>query len=97
MNLLAITPRWELRSIGAYLPISMNIKHQFWIGGAFKAGPVLLGTHNLANLFSKNKSQNGGVYLALTIRPGKKRDRQENSRSERLPRKLRRSLDCPKF
>ena len=97
MNLLAITPRWELRSIGAYLPISMNIKRQLWIGGAFKAGPVLLGTHNLANLFSKNKSQNGGVYLALTIRPGKKSDQQGSSRSERLPRKLRRSLDCPKF
>jgi len=32
---------------------------------------LLLGVHNWANLFSKNKLQNGGGYLAIVIRPGK--------------------------
>lgn len=99
MNLLAVTPRWEKKSLGFYLPVVVNTKSQFWVGGAFKAGPVLLGTHNLANLFSKNKTQNGGAYLALTIRPGKKYDRDAGSSEggERLSRKQRRNLDCPSF
>lgn len=97
MNLLAITPRWETRSLGVYFPIQLNIQQQLWIGGAFKAGPVLFGTHNLANLFSKNKMQVGGFYLALTIRPGKKYDRQGGESSEKVSGKLKRSLQCPKF
>jgi hypothetical protein len=70
MNLLTITPRWETRTLGAYLPMLVTTEGKFWVGGAFKAGPVLLGFHNWANLFSKSKIQNGGFYLALTIRPG---------------------------
>ncbi len=97
MNLLAITPRWELKSLGAYFPVLLNTRKQLWVGGAFKAGPILFGTHNLANLFSKNKSQSGGFYLALTIRPGKKYDRQAHYPNDKLPGKERRSLECPKF
>lgn len=70
MNLLTVVPRWEKRSIGAYLPIQVTTDGKFWIGGAVKAGPLLLGIHNWANVFSKNKIQNGGFYLALVIRPG---------------------------
>jgi len=96
MNLLALTPRWELHSVGVYLPMLFNNRQQFWVGGAFKAGPLLLGTHNLANLFSKNKLQNGGVYLAVTLRPGKLYDRQAHYPGK-LTRKERRSLSCPTF
>jgi hypothetical protein len=42
-----------------------------WVGGAFKAGPLLLGIDNWLNLISKNKMANGGIYLALVIKPGK--------------------------
>jgi len=95
MNLLALTPRWETKSLGGYFPVLVNAKGQIWIGGAFKAGPVLMGVHNLSNLFSKNKSQNGGVYLAFTIRPGKKYDRAGHYPKTKLTRKERRSLSCP--
>lgn len=97
MNLLALTPRWELKSLGAYFPILLNTRKQLWVGGAFKAGPILFGTHNLSNLFSKNKSQSGGLYLAFTIRPGKKYDRQAHSPNDKLPGKQKRNLKCPKF
>ena len=80
MNLLAITPRWETKSLGAYLPVTINTNGQFWVGAAIKAGPVLLGTHNLGTLFSKNKSQTGGFYLAFTIRPGKNYEKQNLQR-----------------
>jgi hypothetical protein len=70
MTLLAITPRWETRKLGGYLPLTLTTDGKLWIGGAVKAGPVLLGVHNWANVFSKTKVQNGGFYLSFVIRPG---------------------------
>jgi hypothetical protein len=97
MNLLAVTPRWETKTWGAYLPVQLNNQKQLWMGAAFKAGPLLLGTHNISNIFSKNKIQSGGFYLALTIRPGKNRDGSEGGSAERGSRKSRQSLECPKL
>jgi hypothetical protein len=71
ITLLAVTPRWETKTLGAYLPVQVTTEGRVWVGGAFKAGPLLLGIDNWANLFSGNKMQNGGFYLALVIRPGK--------------------------
>jgi hypothetical protein len=68
MNFITVTPRWETRRLGAYLPVQYNAAGKFWIGGAFKAGPLLLGVHNWANVFSKKKMQNGGGYIALVVR-----------------------------
>ncbi len=96
MNLVAVTPRWEKKNVGFYLPVLFNTKQQLWVGGAFKAGPVLFGTHNLANLFSKNSAQSGGMYFALTFRPGKLYDRQANYPGK-LSRRDRRRLACPAF
>ncbi len=70
MNLLTLTPRWETRKLGVFLPVQYNTKGQFWIGGAFKAGPLLLGVHNLGHIFAKNTLQDGGGYVALVIRSG---------------------------
>jgi len=70
-TLFALTPRWETKNLGGYLPIEVTTDGRVWVGGAFKAGPLLLGVHNWANVFSKTKIANGGFYLALVIRPGK--------------------------
>lgn len=96
MNLLAVTPRWETRKFGAYMPVLFNMRKQLWVGGAVRAGPVLLGFHNLSNLFSKNKMQNGGMYLAFTIRPGKKHDRQDDESSAEKKKQLKK-LKCVSF
>jgi hypothetical protein len=96
MNLIAVTPRWETKSFGGYLPVTVNTKGQCWIGAAFKAGPVLLGTHNLGTLFSKSKTQTGGFYLAFTVRPGGHSE-YGGSSSNKLTGKQKRSLDCPRF
>jgi hypothetical protein len=68
MNLLTVTLRWETTALGVYLPMQLTNTGRFWIGGAFKAGPLLLGIHNWANLFTKNSVQNGGGYIALIFR-----------------------------
>lgn len=71
MNLLTVTPRWETKRWGIYLPIQYNNQNQFWIGGAFKAGPLLLGFHNWSSIFAKSAAQNGGGYIALILRAPK--------------------------
>ncbi len=82
LNFITITPRWETHRWGAYLPIQYNVEGKFWVGGAFKAGPLLFGFHNWANIFSKKSMQNGGGYIALTLRSWNdswnKRDRRLN-------------------
>ncbi|MEO6314485.1 MAG: hypothetical protein ABIU63_10720 [Chitinophagaceae bacterium] len=85
INLLTITPRWETKRFGFYLPLQYNTQNQFWVGGAFKAGPLLFGLHNLVNLFSKTSTQNGGGYIALIFRAGKGLDGKADKR-----------LNCPK-
>ena len=90
MNLLTVTPRWETRNLGFYLPIQYNTEKKFWIGAAFKAGPILFGLHNLAYLFAKNKIQNGGGYLAIVIRPGRHKETEKNKRNKGM-----RQYECP--
>ncbi len=68
MNLITITPRWETKRWGVYLPVQLNTEGKFWVGGAFKAGPLLFGVHNWANIFSKKKITQGGAYLAIVLR-----------------------------
>ena len=96
MNLLAITPRVELKNVGAYLPILFNNRKQLWVGAALKLGPILLGTHNLGNLFSKNTTQSGGGYIAITIRPWEKKNQQAKLPNDNLPTREPRNLECPK-
>ncbi|MBO9564663.1 MAG: hypothetical protein J7621_17935 [Niastella sp.] len=83
-NMIAVTPRWETRRLGFYMPILYNTEQQLRIGGAVKLGPVLFGIHNWATLFAKDRMQNGGGYLAFIVRAGR------NSQAKRD-----RKLDCP--
>ncbi|HEV3324614.1 MAG TPA: hypothetical protein VG052_03390 [Puia sp.] len=71
ITLLSITPRWETKKLGGYLPLEVTTDGRIWVGGAFKAGPLLLGIDNWLNLISRSKMANGGIYLALVIKPGK--------------------------
>jgi hypothetical protein len=71
ITLLSVTPRWEVKRLGAYLPVEVTTDGRVWVGGAFKVGPLLMGIDNWSNLFTKTKMANGGIYLALVIRAGK--------------------------
>jgi hypothetical protein len=86
LNMLTVTPRWETRQFGFYLPVQFNTKDNLWVGGAVKLGPLLLGLHNWATVFSKNKMQNGGAYLALIIHPGRSMGKPTDKR-----------LSCPRI
>lgn len=85
ISLLTVTPRWETKRWGFYLPIQYNNQNQFWVGGAVKAGPLLLGVHNLVNLFGKTSTQNGGGYIALIFRASRGSEGKTDTR-----------LNCPR-
>jgi hypothetical protein len=85
LTLLTVTPRWETKRYGFYLPVQFNNQNRFWVGGAVKAGPLLLGFHNLINLFGKTSTQNGGGYIALILRAPKGLNGKTDQR-----------LNCPK-
>lgn len=70
-QLLTITPRWETRQIGIYMPLQYNRQGNVWVGGAVRLGPFLAGTHHLLNAFSKSNKISGGAYIALIISPFK--------------------------
>lgn len=78
LNLLSVTPRFETRSLGLYLPVTLNSRNQLWVGAAVKAGPLLLGLHNLSNVFASDKMASGGAYMALHIRPWKKKNGEDD-------------------
>ena len=85
LNLLTITPRWETRRWGVYLPVQYNIERNCWVGVAGKIGPLLIGLHNWAYILSKDKIQRGGGYIALMFRSPSN----NHAKSDK-------SLDCPK-
>jgi hypothetical protein len=82
---LTVTPRWETKKLGFFAPVQVNRHGNFWIGGALKAGPLLIGTHNLLNIFSKNKFLGSGAYMALTIRPFESQGHNTRNRQYECP------------
>ncbi|MEO7532094.1 MAG: hypothetical protein ABIS69_11800, partial [Sediminibacterium sp.] len=82
LNLLTITPRWETVGFGAYLPVQYNTQGQLWLGMALKAGPLVLGFHDLGLFFKKDPIVGGGGYVLLSIHPFNKK-------------KILSKMDCP--
>jgi hypothetical protein len=89
LNLLTITPRWETAMLGVYIPVQYNTQGQLWIGTAFKAGPLLIGVHDWAWLFSNKRVFYGGGYLALIVRNF---FTSSSGRTKRI-----KNFDCPPF
>ena len=74
LNGLTITPRFEKKSIGFYMPVQFTTQGNLLIGSAIKLGPLLFGLHNIGWLFGRVDKLNGGGYLAIHIKPGKEKE-----------------------
>jgi hypothetical protein len=75
-NFLAITPRWEKRALGFFLPMQLTQQGHFWLGAAVKLGPLTLGLHSveLTKALAREPNLRGGGYLLFSIHPfGKKK------------------------
>ncbi|MBO9658739.1 MAG: hypothetical protein J7527_07915 [Chitinophagaceae bacterium] len=68
LSVFTLTPRWETKKKGFYLPVQYTSTNKLWVGGAVRYGPILFGLHNFANLFSKKRMQQGIGYLAIILK-----------------------------
>jgi hypothetical protein len=69
LSFVTLTPRWETRKFGAYMPISYSTNN-LWVGAAVKAGPLIMGVDNVGWIVGKKSVPNGGFYVALQFRGG---------------------------
>lgn len=64
-----LTPRYDGRHFGVYIPIDVNNHTQFDMGAGFRLGPLVIGSNTvLSNLFQKNKNRLDG-FVALRLVP----------------------------
>ncbi len=63
----AVSPRWDHRWFGAWLPVSYNSINQFMVGTGFRIGPFVLGTNNILPLFKSTTIKNVNLYSVLRI------------------------------
>lgn len=67
-----VTPRYDARYIGGYLPLTVNRNGQVDAGLGLRLGPLVIGSSTmLSNLFQKNKNRLDG-FIALRIIPIKR-------------------------
>ncbi len=62
-----LSPRWECKWIGAYIPFTYNEYREFNAGVALRLGPVLVGTNDVSTLLWKSEVRSASVYFALKV------------------------------
>ena len=68
-NLLAVTPRYETRWLGASLPLSMVEWRQIHVGLAVRLAYLTFGSDNLLSFLGEEKLSGTDFYIALKINP----------------------------
>lgn len=63
----AVTPRFEKKWFGVYLPISANSNRNGSIGLGFRAGPLVLGMRDVLPFFGRNQIYEANLYFGLSV------------------------------
>lgn len=88
----SLTPRWDHKWFGVFVPVSYNMLGNFAVGSAVRLGPLFLGTSNLAPIYAA-LTQNGkrNIYgadfhmiLKIPILHRKPKDRDMDKISDRM-------------
>ena len=64
-NSITLTPRYEGKSFGVYLPVNYNELTQFNVGLALRAGPLFVGSGSLFKALANSKQTD--VYMGIRI------------------------------
>jgi len=67
LNRATITPRWEARGIGVYLPLSLTEFAEGHAGLAVRLGPLFIGSHTLFNQIFHEDARIANAYVGLKI------------------------------
>jgi outer membrane protein OmpA-like peptidoglycan-associated protein/roadblock/LC7 domain-containing protein len=65
---IAVTPRWESRYLGLYVPILRNNQEKDWrIGTTLRLAGFFVGTNNLATLFKSTSINEADVHTGIKL------------------------------
>jgi outer membrane protein OmpA-like peptidoglycan-associated protein len=68
LTTFSLTPRWDHKWFGVWVPMSYNQYRQFQVGAGVRMGPLIIGTNSLGTWFSKSKTVYGAdLHVALKI------------------------------
>lgn len=97
-SLIAVTPRYESRWIGASLPVSVYNWQDLRIGAAARLAFLSFGTSNLGSIFSQSSFTGTDFYIAIKLNPfdlGLKGEKRKKSITQK--RKSLRGVKCYEF
>lgn len=63
----AVTPRWESRALGLYVPVIFPQDRDMTIGATLRVGPVFAGTTNIATLFKQTSINEGNIHAGVKL------------------------------
>ncbi|MHB1922423.1 MAG: DUF5723 family protein [Chitinophagaceae bacterium] len=69
ISTFSLTPRWESKWTGLYLPISINTLSQSDLGMAIRLGPLLIGSSSLISNLFRHSINHADGFIALRILP----------------------------
>ncbi len=64
---ITLTPRYESKWVGVYLPVNYSEYRDFQAGFGFRAGPLFLGSGSIITNLFNDKSKGADVYAGLRI------------------------------
>lgn len=63
----SLTPRWDHKWFGAFIPISYDAMRNTKVGLGLRLGPLIIGTNSFAPLVSKKDIYGADIYFMLKI------------------------------
>jgi hypothetical protein len=82
---ITLTPRWDWKWFGVFVPVQYNFLDGFRAGAAVRLGPIVVGSSNLAPLVGQKTVYGADVYamLKLPIPYGRPKDKDKDGISNR--------------
>jgi len=63
----ALTPRWDSKWFGAFLPLSVDGDGNFNVGAALRLGPIVIGTSNGLSVLVNKETYGADIHVAIKI------------------------------
>ncbi|MBI3501528.1 MAG: OmpA family protein [Bacteroidetes bacterium] len=67
LTTFSITPRWDWKWFGVFIPVSYNTYRNLNLGLDLRLGPLIIGTHNLAPLIGNQNIYGAEVHFILKL------------------------------
>lgn len=85
LTTFSLTPRWDHKWFGAFIPLSYDVTGNFKVGLDLRIGPLIVGTNSLAPMISKSDIYGADIHVMLKvpIMYGRPRDKDKDKVSDK--------------